>query len=131
MILYRDCCFLYNSVVLFGTQPDVILYFDLGSYLVRNLLWFRISTWEVRWPKLAHVFAQVVLSWVHFRRYVRPEGLGTELPKMLKVPKGWDLIKCAICLTYTCKFDANNTPDAFKTSPGLLRLDPGPENMVY
>ena len=31
---------------------------------------------------------------------------------------------------FTCKFDATNTPDAFKHVPDLFRRAPGPENRV-
>ena len=60
-----------------------------------------------------------------------PEALTKELPQMLKIIKCLDSIDCTMILTIsTCKFDAQNTPDAFKHIPDLFCKAPGPQNMV-
>jgi len=53
-----------------------------------------------------------------FRKYVLPEGLAKEPPKMLKIHKRLDPVDCTMTLIIsTCKFDANATTDAFKHIP--------------
>jgi len=56
-------------------------------------------------------------------------------PKLLwKAPlfirKCSDLIIVTCFNRFTCKFDATNTPDAFKHVPDLFWKGPGPENLV-
>jgi len=50
-----------------------------------------------------------------------PKGLQKKLPKMRKRQKCLNSIDFTIVFNMsTCKFDAKNTPDAFKHVPGLF-----------
>jgi len=50
-----------------------------------------------------------------------PRRAGKSTPKIVKSPKCSDLIEFPMILPISiCKFDATNTPDAFKHVPGLF-----------
>jgi len=52
---------------------------------------------------------------------VLPEGLAKGPPKILKIPKSLDLSDCTMVLPITIgKFDAKDTPCAFKHVPGMF-----------
>ena len=56
-----------------------------------------------------------------FRKCVLPEGLAKTPPNMMKLPTCLDLIDYTMVLTISiCKFDAENTPNAFKHAPDLV-----------
>ena len=66
-------------------------------------------------------YGQIFVLGAFFRKYVLPEGLAKEVPKMVKMLKYFDLFDCSMFLpNLTSKFDSKTIPDAFKHVPDLF-----------
>ena len=74
---------------------------------------------------------KVIWRGVHFSKMYFPRRALERIPEIIKIPKCSDFV-CynTVLLMSIFKFDAKNTPYAFKHVPDLFWSAPGPENRV-